>query len=75
MLITLKDNKNKLVVKDILDIDFDMSVESKKGKYYVVVNSSYRCEEEYEDEDDAIDQMRHIVNVRNRLEAELFRDY
>lgn len=75
MLITLKDNKNKLVVKDILDIDFDMSVEGEKGKYYVVVNSTYRCEEEYEEEDDAIDQMRHIVNVRNRLEAELFRDY
>ena len=33
MLINLRNNAGKLVVKDILDIDFDMSVEEKNNKY------------------------------------------
>ena len=33
MLINLRNNAEKLVVKDILDIDFDMSVEEKNNRY------------------------------------------
>lgn len=75
MLITLRDNRNKPVAKDILDIDFDMTVEKENGKYYVVVNQNYKYDEAYETEEDAVEQMRHIVNVRNKLEEELLRDY
>lgn len=75
MLITLRDNGNKPVAKDILDIDFDMTVEKENGKYYVVVNQNYKYDEAYETEEDAVEQMRHIVNVRNKLEEELLRDY
>lgn len=75
MLITLRDNRNKPVAKDILDIDFDMTVEKENGKYYVVVNQNYKYDEAYETEEDAVDQMRYIVNVRNKLEEELLRDY
>lgn len=75
MLITLRDNRNKPIAKDILDIDFDMTVEKENGKYYVVVNQNYKYDEAYETEEDAVDQMRYIVNVRNKLEEELLRDY
>lgn len=75
MLITLRDNRNKPVAKDILDIDFDMTVEKENGKYYVVVNQNYKYDEVYDTEEDAVEQMRHIVNVRNKLEEELLRDY
>lgn len=75
MLITLRDNRNKPVAKDILDIDFDMTVEKENGKYYVVVNQNYKYDEAYETEEDAVDQMRYIVNVRNKLEEELLRNY
>ena len=75
MLITLRDNRNKPVAKDILDIDFDMTVEQENGKYYVVVNQNYKCDEAYETEEDAVNQMRYIVNVRNKLEEELLRNY
>ena len=71
MLITLRDNKNKLVAKDILDIDFDMTIEQDKGKYYILVNQNYRYDGTYETMEDAADQMRYIVNVRNKLEEEL----
>lgn len=74
MLITLRDNKNNLVAKDILDIDFDMTIEQDKGKYYILVNQNYRYDGTYETMEDAADQMRYIVNVRNKLEEEL-RDY
>ena len=50
MLITLRDNRNKPVAKDILDIDFDMTVEKENGKYYVVVNQNYKYDEAYETE-------------------------
>ena len=52
-----------------------MTVEKENGKYYVVVNQNYKYDEAYETEEDAVEQMRHIVNVRNKLEEELLRDY
>ena len=46
MLINLRNNAEKLVVKDILVIDFDMSVEEKNNRYIINVNRQYRCAEE-----------------------------
>ena len=71
MLINLRDKKNKLFIKDILDIEFDMRVEEKDNKYYVAVNKKYRYDMEFENEDDAEDQMILIANARNNLENEL----
>lgn len=74
MLITLRDENQKLVVKDMLDIDFDMTVEEENGKFYVMVNRKYRFDEEFQNEDVAESRMLEIARVRNNLENEL-RDY
>lgn len=72
MLIHLRNKENRLVIKDILDIDFDMSVElSNNGKYYINVNKIYRLDEEFNSQDNAEERMVYIANVRNNLEAEL----
>ena len=71
MLINLRDKKNKLFIKDILDIEFDMCVEEKDNKYYVAVNKKYRYDMEFENEYDAENQMILIANARNNLEHEL----
>ena len=71
MLINLRDKKNKLFIKDILDIEFDMCVEEKDNKYYVAVNKKYRYDMEFENEDYAENQMILIANARNNLEHEL----
>ena len=71
MLIVLKDKKEKIVVKDILDIDFDMSVEEVNKKYYVNINRNYRLDEEFLTQNDAVDRMLSIANNRNILEQEL----
>ena len=71
MLINLRDKKNKLFIKDILDIEFDMCVEEKDNKYYVAVNKKYRYDMEFENEDDAENQMILIANSRNNLEHKL----
>lgn len=72
MLIHLRDKENKLVIKDVLDIDFDMSVElSNNGKYCVNVNNIYHFDEEFNSQDEAEEKMVHIANVRNHLESEL----
>lgn len=74
MLITLRDENQKLLVKDMLDIDFDMAVEEKNGKFYVMVNRRYRFDEEFKREDVAEHRMLEIARARNNLENEL-RDY
>ncbi|WP_418626684.1 hypothetical protein [Anaerosinus sp.] len=72
MLINLRDRANKLVVKDILDIDFDMSVESiDEDKYYVNINNIYRLDEEFITQSDAEERMLRIAGARNHLEEEL----
>ena len=74
MLITLRDENQKLLVKDMLDIDFDMAVEEKNGNFYVMVNRRYRLDEEFKREDVAEHRMLEIARARNNLENEL-RDY
>ena len=71
MLITVKDENKKIFVKDILDIDFDMSVDEKDNKYYVNVNKKYQLPEVFENEEDAVEQMLKIATIRNGLENDL----
>ena len=71
MLINLRNNAEKLVVKDIVDIDFDMSVEEKNNRYIINVNRQYSCAEEYDNEKDAESRMLQIAEMRNDLETEL----
>lgn len=42
MLINLRNKEGKLMVKDVLDIDFDMSVEKKNNKYFLTSIASLR---------------------------------
>ena len=73
MLINLRNKKNKLVVKDVLDIDFDMMVDgdSEKGVYQVRVNSDYMLDGKFENEDEAEAEMLWWSEARNALETEL----
>ncbi len=71
MLICLRDKKNKLKVVDILDIDFNMSVDGKEDTYYINVNSKYRLDEEFVCEEAAEEKMIEIAGLRNHLELEL----
>lgn len=71
MLISLKDKNKKLVVKDILDIDFDMSVEQENDKYFVQVNRQYQLKDVYNTEEEAEEMMLKIADIRNDLENEL----
>lgn len=71
MLIKLRDSKNKLLVKDYLDIDFDMSVEKEGDKYVVKVNRQYKVDDVFQTEKDAEDAMMTLANNRNQLEDEI----
>lgn len=71
MLLNLRNKNNKLVIKDILDIDFNMSVKEKDGKYRIAVNNSYYFDEDFDNEKDAEKQMLKIADSRNSLENEL----
>ena len=74
MLLTLRDEKNNLVVKDMLDINFDMKVESVKDKYCVRINRRYKLAGEYFSREEAEEQMLILANARNNIEQEL-RDF
>lgn len=71
MLLDLRNKKNELVVKDILDIDFDMSVKEGTDKFYVIINKQYREDEEYDTLEEAEAQVKYLSKVRNQLEQEL----
>ena len=71
MLNNIRKKAEKIVVKDILDIDFDMSVEEKNNRYIINVNRQYSCAEEYDNEKDAESRMLQIAEMRNDLETEL----
>lgn len=71
MLIELKNNDEKLVVKDMLDIDFDMSVEKRNNMYVINVNRQYHYFKEFDNEKDAEEKMLEIAGCRNNLENEL----
>lgn len=75
MVITLRNNNGKLLVKDILDIDLDMYVDEveSKGKvlYKVVVNSKYTLANTFYTQEEAEDAMLGLATARNDLENEL----
>lgn len=71
MLITVKNKHGDLKVKDILDIDFDMSVESDGKGFVVKINRQYWDTEKFLSRKDAEDQMLRLAEMRNTLEAEL----
>ncbi len=74
MLIKLRDEKDNLVIKDMLDINFDMRVENKKDKFLLRINRKYKFAEVFEKREDAENEMLIIADARNKLEQEL-RDY
>ena len=71
MLISLRNNDGKLIVKDYQDLDFDMSIEKEEDKFFVKINSQYKVDVVFQNEKDAEECMRTIVNVRNKLEEDL----
>ena len=71
MLINLRDKNGKLVIKDILDIDFNMCVAEEAGEYVVQINSTYNYADKYPSERAAENQMLRIAHARNAIEEEL----
>lgn len=71
MLISLRDKKQKLVIKDVLDIDFDMSVEEEDNRFIVKINRSYKLSEDFLTRAIAEEKMLQLADVRNNLEEEL----
>ena len=75
MLIGLRNRRtNELVFKDMLDIDFDMSVIEKDNLYFVKINRQYILPDAYSSRTAAENEMMQIAASRNSLEMEL-RDY
>lgn len=75
MILGIRDKEtNKLLMKDVLDIDFDMSVFEEEGKYYINVNNKYILPDEFTSEHLAEQRMIDIAIKRNALEQEL-RDF
>jgi len=72
VLINLKEKNNKkLVVKDYLDVDFDMTVEEiKKDRFVININKKYTFADEYNTKEEAEDVMIEIMENRNQLEHE-----
>ena len=71
MLINLRNREGKLIVKDVLDIDFDMSVEEENNKYVININHQFKLDGEFGSEEAAEEWMIHIADSRNKIEAEL----
>ena len=76
MLIRLRNNDGKLIVKDILDIDFNMFVDENKDstgkRYYTVqVNNKFTYDEKFDSEEAAEVALNQIAEQRNALELEL----
>ncbi|MBR1633785.1 MAG: hypothetical protein IJ682_01845 [Lachnospiraceae bacterium] len=71
MILTLRNDSGKLKAKDMLDLNMDMSVVQKKGKYYVKINRTYVLGQEYDTEDEAEGALASLVQTRNDLENEL----
>ncbi len=75
MLIGVRDDGNKLHMKDVLAMNFDMHVEERKpGTYVVALNKLYDLDESFDSYEDAENEMIRLAGLRNQLESEL-RDY
>ena len=78
MLIRMRNEEGKLIAKDILDIDFNMTVAEAqdvngKNHYTVKLNDHLTLDEEFDTADAAELALNHIVDCRNELEDELRR--
>lgn len=71
MLINVRDSKGKLFVKDILDFDFDMSVNCDVKGFFVQLNHKYRLDGYYPSEERAEAKMLELACERNNLEDKL----
>ncbi len=71
MVIGVRNSKGELKIKDLLDINIDMSVERKESVYYVKVSKNYYLDDKYANEKEAEKAMYAIANIRNQLENEL----
>ena len=78
MLIKVRNKDGKLLVKDVLDIDFDMSISeiedgtNKNHKSYAVrLNHSLTLAERFDSEKAAEIAMENIAEDRNQLEEDL----
>lgn len=71
MLIGLRNVKSgELVFKDILDLDFDMSVkmDENSGKYQILINKNFAFKDDFSKKVDAEEEMECIADSRNSLE-------
>lgn len=71
MLLTVRTKQDELKTKDILDIDFDMSVKENEGKYVVKINKNYWDIEQYLTKGEAEERMMYIAAMRNKVEESL----
>lgn len=72
MMVNMRNKKNnKLVSKDILDINLNMSVSAVENGFRVSMNKQYYLDEYYSSEQDAEDAIKNISLSRNLLENEL----
>jgi hypothetical protein len=70
MLIGLRDKNGKLKVKDILDLNMDMSVEKDGLEYLVKITKSYYLDNRFDNEADAEAALYNIANIRNEMELQ-----
>ena len=74
MMLKVVDDDGKNRVKDILDLNLDMSVEQGIDAVYTVrLNSCYVLKETFESQEEAEAQMFYLADVRNDLEDSLWR--
>lgn len=76
MLISMRTKNGDLIVKDYLDIDFNMRIKEnpdapKTERYEVWINSKYRFADGYPTKEKAEDQMLKLMDTRNELEVDI----
>lgn len=76
MLISVRDNKGNLLIKDVLDLDYDMFIreclpESGCTGYEIWINKKYKCSDIFATIGDAEERMLELAEERNILENEL----
>ena len=74
MLIGLRNQEtNELVYKDMLDIDFDMSIQkdNASNKYEIIINDIFKYKDSFSKRSDAEIEMGNIADSRNSQEITL----
>lgn len=72
MLIPMRDKKGELVSKDVLDIDFDMSIEKHDDNGYKLrINKDYYGIDTFATKDEAEKELLMMIDERNQAEADL----